>query len=306
MKKQDISEIPTMLHAAVRPLFRPFTMPTKQSAEQYRQNTGINEEVMQIPIPISQSTSPPSQQLGGQFIQNTGRKEERKQLSLPTRQSISSPSHQLSGQYRQNAGFNGERMQLPIPTSQSISSPSQQSVGLYRQNTGMNGERMQTPIPTSQSTSPPSQQPVGMYRQNMGMNGEMMQLPLPIRQSTSPPINPAKPMRKHRNYRHALYICACQLLYTSIAVALGSLAYWYFAAWPVYRVVAFVVIIIAWSNIASATARKKSVDMLATVKVQAIRLGDRKMSSHMDSPALTQDTTTYLRAIKASLLREKP
>ena len=197
-------------------------------------------------------------------------------------------------------------MQLSLPTRQSTSSPSRQLAGQYRQDAGMNGDMMQLPIPTSQSTSPPSQQLAGQYRQNTGINGAMMQLPIPIRQSTSPPINPAKPMRKHRNYRHTLYICACQLLYMSIAVALGSLAYWYFAAWPVYRVVAFVVIIIAWSNIASATARRKSVDMLATVKVQAIRLGDRKRSSRMDSPALTQDTTTYLRAIKASLFREKP
>ncbi len=87
MKKQDISEIPTMLHAAVRPLFRPFTMPTKQSAEQYRQNTGINEEVMQIPIPISQSTSSSIATVRRTVYTKYGKKG-RKKAAFPTNKAV--------------------------------------------------------------------------------------------------------------------------------------------------------------------------------------------------------------------------
>jgi hypothetical protein len=213
----------------------------------------------------------------------------RRPLTLPTKQS--------TRQYRQNEGTKEEIMQFPLPTRQSMSPPTRQSAGQYRQDVGIKAEPMQLPLPTRESA--------GQYRQDAGIKAEPMWLPQPTRQSTSLPTNPAKLTRKRHNYRHALYIAICQLIYGSIAVTLGYLAYCYFAAWPVYRVVAFVVIIIAWSNIASATARKKSVDMLATVKVQAIRLGDRKRSSGMDSPALTQDTTTYLRVIKASFSREK-
>ncbi len=121
--------------------------------------------------------------------------------------------------------------------------------------------------------------------------------------STKLLIKSLKPLKKRRpNHRHIVSMSMRQLIYASIAVLLSFIVYRYLAAWPVYRVVAFVVIVIIWSNLASATARKKSVDMLETVRIQAIRVGKRKQTSHVDSPALTLNTETYLQTVKASLL----
>jgi len=98
-----------------------------------------------------------------------------------------------------------------------------------------------------------------------------------------------------------LYVGTRQFVYAAIAITLGILANYYLTNWTVYRVVAFVVLGILWSNVASSAARKKSVDMLETVSVRAIRLKGKK---RMDSPVLTQDTTTCLQAVKASLLEK--
>jgi hypothetical protein len=104
--------------------------------------------------------------------------------------------------------------------------------------------------------------------------------------------------KKHRNYRHMLYIAACQLLYAIAALALGGIAYYYLAAQPVYRVVALVVIGIAWSNAASATARKKTIDMLETIEHPAIRIWRQKQNKTL----YTENTNVFLQAIKSSFL----
>lgn len=119
--------------------------------------------------------------------------------------------------------------------------------------------------------------------------------------STLPPKLPVQlPMEKPRNHRHTLYIIACQVIYANIALSLAFLAYRYLAAYPVYRVVAFVVIGILWSNLASSAMRRKSVKGLATVKMQAIRV--KGQVSHMSSPALIDSTNVFLQAVKKSIL----
>jgi len=126
--------------------------------------------------------------------------------------------------------------------------------------------------------------------------GAMPTLPYPIVKLRPEPALPAK---QRTNYRHTLHIGACQLTYAVVAITLGYLANYYLAAQPVYRIVAFVVLGILWSNAASSTARKKSVDMLETVSVRAIRLKGKK---RMSSPVLTRDTAACLQAVKASLI----
>ena len=84
-----------------------------------------------------------------------------------------------------------------------------------------------------------------------------------------------------------------ELLYAAMAL---SLAYHSLAAWPVYRVVACAIIAILWSNIASREAQRKPIDERETKLLQAIRI---------DSPALTQDTMTYLRTVKAAMKHKR-
>jgi hypothetical protein len=124
----------------------------------------------------------------------------------------------------------------------------------------------------------------------------------PRAMKTVPPSKIAtKPLKHRPNYRHTLFIAACQCLYASVSGAASATAWYELAIWPVYRVVALVVIAILWSNAASSAARKKSIDMLATVSIKAIRVAGKK---RMESPALTEDTTTYLKAIKASFVEK--
>lgn len=121
-------------------------------------------------------------------------------------------------------------------------------------------------------------------------------------ESTLPPKQPVQIPEEPRNHRHALYIIACQALYANIAIFLALSAYYYFASYPVYRVVAFVVIGILWSNLASSALRRKSKDAMATVKMQAIRV--KGQVSHMNSSALVDSTNVFLQAVKKSLLEK--
>lgn len=84
-----------------------------------------------------------------------------------------------------------------------------------------------------------------------------------------------------------------QSMFAIIALASGFASYTLLEAYPVYRIVALVIIVILWSNAASTTARRVTIDMMNTISLRAIKV-QRKRSL----PSLTEDTMVYLRAIK--------
>lgn len=113
----------------------------------------------------------------------------------------------------------------------------------------------------------------------------MPALPQPTRQSVT------QPSRKRRNPR----LIALELFYATMALSLGYLAYHSLAAWPVYRVVTWVVIAILWSNLAGRAAQRKPIEEQETKLMRAVRIDD----------ALTQDTMTYLKVVKASMKHKR-
>lgn len=125
---------------------------------------------------------------------------------------------------------------------------------------------------------------------------------------------PTTIQRKRQWYHHAL-IFIQELIYLAIAGGLGNLAYWYLIPWPVYRIVAFVIIFILWSNVASETARyktkkrTKSLLTMGTQAVQAVHIHHRKKAkkqgSLMINTVFTDDTTTFLAAIRKDMLRRR-
>lgn len=117
--------------------------------------------------------------------------------------------------------------------------------------------------------------------------------PLPSQISTQPSV-PLAPER-HVSHWHALPIVVSQLTYALIAMAAGFTAYSYLEAFPVYRFVAMAIIGIVWSTVAGKTALKKSIDMLATVRVQAIR---------RQNIAITDNTNVFLKSVKSSFLEK--
>lgn len=117
---------------------------------------------------------------------------------------------------------------------------------------------------------------------------------------------PAKPVKRRkaprRSRRQTLFIIVRELVFLVIALDLGNLAYWYLAPWPIYRIVAFVILFVLWSNVASGIARgktKQALDMLNTMSTQAVRAIEH---SHKHTAIVkqesNQDTTGYLEAIK--------
>ena len=101
------------------------------------------------------------------------------------------------------------------------------------------------------------------------------------------------PSKKQGNPWRVLCIAACQAIYVAVALAMCLVAYSYLAPWPVYRYVAIAIIAILWSNVAGRAALKKSIDVLSTVKVRAMR------SIHS---AMLTDTNVFLKSIKSSFL----
>jgi len=113
---------------------------------------------------------------------------------------------------------------------------------------------------------------------------------------------PTKTLPRRRvSRKHALYVGAYQSAYAAVAAALIGLAWHYLASQPVYRWVSLAIIAILWSNVAGRVALKKSIDMLATVSVRAIRI---KKQGSMESPALTDSTNVFLQSIKSSFLEK--
>jgi hypothetical protein len=72
------------------------------------------------------------------------------------------------------------------------------------------------------------------------------------------PAKPAKKRRQRRSRAQTVATWARILVCSLIAVDVGNMAFWYLAPWPVYRIVAFVVLGVLWSNCASAGARHKT------------------------------------------------
>ena len=126
-----------------------------------------------------------------------------------------------------------------------------------------------------------------------------------IEEETLP--QPTRPMKRRkaptRNLRQTLSIAVRELVFLLIAADMTNMAFWYLAPWPVYRIVAFVVIFILWSNFASSTTRvktKQTFDMLNTMSTQAVHAvkRPRQQAAAVVKPEHNLDTTAYLIAIK--------
>lgn len=118
------------------------------------------------------------------------------------------------------------------------------------------------------------------------------------------PTKPVKKRRQRRSHRQTIVTCLRVLVCSLVALDVGNMAFWYLAAWPVYRIVAFVVLFILWSNCASATTRHKTKhawDTLGTATMQAVRAAPRRQSALVE-PARLEDTATYLHALKVELV----
>lgn len=94
--------------------------------------------------------------------------------------------------------------------------------------------------------------------------------------------------------RNLAFLLGVEVLYALAAGELGSLAFFYLAPWPIYRIVAFVALFIVWSNFASALARNKS------TKQQAVEILHTMRPKKQE---LTTDTTAYLVALRKTTLR---
>lgn len=121
------------------------------------------------------------------------------------------------------------------------------------------------------------------------------------------PLVDVPPLLPKRGVLGTLWMLGCEALYLSVACLMCGLAYWYFALWPVYRIVAFVIILILWSNCASATARNKTREQALRLWGQVTHAASlfrehqqqQKHEQIIVHPALSQDTTGFLSAVKA-------
>src|SRR5580765_3152591 len=113
---------------------------------------------------------------------------------------------------------------------------------------------------------------------------------------------PARFTKKPRIRRHALHIAVCQVIYAIAALASGGAAYYCLASQPIYRIVALVVIGILWSNAASIAARRKPLDIMATMEHPALKAWDKRLKKKQRKPLYTEKTEVYLKAIKSSFV----
>jgi len=100
--------------------------------------------------------------------------------------------------------------------------------------------------------------------------------------------------KPEKNYHRALRITIQEIGYLALAGSLAYGAYQYLAPWPVFRIVAFVVILILWSNAASETAHVKA---KAKTRTQKLILSIQKSKRPAQAKAI-DDTTGYLQALK--------
>lgn len=119
--------------------------------------------------------------------------------------------------------------------------------------------------------------------------------PMQALPSTRQPVTQPMPALLQTRRRRNPSIVILELLYAIMALSLGVVAYHSLAAWPVYRIVACAIIAILWSNLAGHAAQRKPIEEQKTRLMRAVRI---------DS-ALTQDTMTYLKTIKASMKNKR-
>lgn len=108
----------------------------------------------------------------------------------------------------------------------------------------------------------------------------------------------------------SLSLALVEIIYLGLACEMLELAFWYFRAWLIYKVVAFVVVVILWSNVASSAARNKSpreqaVEVIDTMGIQAARASTWGKAQPKRIAALSSDTTAYLVALKKTLGKER-
>lgn len=130
----------------------------------------------------------------------------------------------------------------------------------------------------------------------------MNECPCKIARKRTQPL-PGRVKRKKR--RHLSFTVALrELALLVVALDVANMAYWYLAPWPIYRIVAFVVIFVLWSNVASETARgktKQAWDKLNTMSTQAVHAAGHPRKHHQTAMVKferDQDTTGYLESIK--------
>lgn len=123
------------------------------------------------------------------------------------------------------------------------------------------------------------------------------------------PMKQVKPTKNKRSLIEYLSLVLVEVIYLGLAFEMLDLAFWYFVAWPIYKVVAFVVVIILWSNVASSAARNKSakeqtLELIDTMSMQAVRVSTWGKEQPKRIAALSSDTTAYLVALKKTLVKE--
>jgi hypothetical protein len=92
-----------------------------------------------------------------------------------------------------------------------------------------------------------------------------------------------------------------EIAFLAIALDLGFLAWYYLSQWSIYRFIAYIIIVILWSNFASVTARtatrKHARRMLHTISMPAIR--PRSQST------IPPDTMTFLKSLRWKVERRR-
>lgn len=118
--------------------------------------------------------------------------------------------------------------------------------------------------------------------------------------------SPALPRRKKRSLLRSTVLAGKELIYFAMAGEAIWLAFAYFDN-TVWKIVALVVTLILWSNVASSAARNKTpkeqaIEMMDTMSTQAIRLANwsRKQQEKIDLHTMSGDTTGFLIALKKS------
>jgi hypothetical protein len=110
-----------------------------------------------------------------------------------------------------------------------------------------------------------------------------------------------EPSRPYRAHRHILMMSMVQVLYATLALFIGGVAYEALNAQPVYRVVSLVVIAILWANAASIVARRKSVDAMETIEHPALKVFAKK---RQQKALYMESTNVFLKAIKTSFIEK--
>ena len=103
---------------------------------------------------------------------------------------------------------------------------------------------------------------------------------------------------KQLHWWQKLLIGMQEALSLLLVVEIGYMVYIYLAAWTIYRLVALVVLVIAWSNLARAMTAKhrkeRRVDDLNTRSVEAVQAASQEVMP----PRLSLDTTAYLISLR--------